>query len=179
MDKMVGADFEKGLSKMKTVAESMPVKPKMKIEASMVSGQTVLTIRDTCPSSEISKTLGSLYGEISMYMDKEGLKQVSQPFAIYHSYSPETTDMEAGIPVDKMGKSNGRIKAGEIAAGNVVIADYYGPYEGSAAAHSAIDEWVKTNGKTVTGAPWEVYVTDPGVEKDPSKWLTQVVYPIQ
>jgi effector-binding domain-containing protein len=32
---------------------------------------------------------------------------------------------------------------------------------------------------TVIGAPWEVYVTDPMVEKDTAKWQTDIYYPVQ
>jgi effector-binding domain-containing protein len=47
------------------------------------------------------------------------------------------------------------------------------------AAHDAIDKWMKANGKIAAGAPWEVYVTDPSAEKDTTKWLTEVIYPVK
>jgi AraC family transcriptional regulator len=43
----------------------------------------------------------------------------------------------------------------------------------------AIDAYLNKNKLNIAGAPWEVYVTDPGVEPDSSKWYTQVIYPIQ
>lgn len=29
------------------------------------------------------------------------------------------------------------------------------------------------------GAPWEVYVTDPGAEPDQSKWRTDIFFPLR
>ena len=32
------------------------------------------------------------------------------------------------------------------------------------------------NGLNYDAKPWEVYITDPGVEKDTSKWVTHVYF---
>jgi effector-binding domain-containing protein len=78
-----------------------------------------------------------------------------------------------------MGKDEGDLKAGKINATKALKVDYYGAYEKSELAHTAIKNYIKEKGITINGAPWEVYVTDPEKEKDPSKILTEVYYPIK
>jgi hypothetical protein len=29
------------------------------------------------------------------------------------------------------------------------------------------------------GGPWEIYWTDPGLERDPAKWRTEIVQPVK
>jgi effector-binding domain-containing protein len=187
MDRMIGKSYDEGLANIQKIVENAPppapapteTEATYKVEETTVTAQPVLTIRAKSTPQELSNKLGEIYSEIIKEMAKTGQKQTSMPFAIYHKWSAEDVDVEAGIPVDKMGKTNGKINATELKAGKVILVKYYGPYEGSEKAHLAIDSYVKANNKKVTGSPWEVYVTDPGVEKDPAKVLTEIYYPIE
>lgn len=174
--------FDQGLNDIKKIAESMPppaIKPEMTIESTTVKAQNYLAIRDTVSIATIGQKLGLYYGMIGEVMKKQNLNFAGQPFAIYHNDSQTNWDMDAAIPVDKAGKADGKVKPGEIKAGNAVVAHYFGAYEGLGLAHLKIDEWLTSNNKKATGAPWEVYVSDPGVEKDTAKWQTDVYYPIE
>jgi effector-binding domain-containing protein len=182
MENWIGEDFEKNLSALKTYMESQPRQPEMKtwiVEEVNTPSLTVLTIRTTTPATDISATLGQAYGKLTAEMQKQGLSFAGPPLAIYHSYSDEKVDIEAGLQVNKPGKSSGDINAKELPATKALKVDYFGPYNNLKAAYSYIDQWIKNNNKTVTGPPWEAYVTDPGSEPDSSKWLTQIYYPIQ
>lgn len=180
MDKMLGADFEEGLKYMKEVSEKMPVKPALKIEATTSSDMVALTVKSSCTPDKMSEALGNCYAEIVGFMTKNKLKQTSPVFAIYTKYGADGVEFEAGIPVDKIpAKLEGNVTKLEMKAGNIIMAHHYGSYESTEASHAAVDEWAKANGKTITGNPWEVYVTDPSTEPDMNKWYTQICYPIQ
>ena len=180
MDDMIGKDFEKGLNNLKTVVESQPAAPTVAftVEEKNIQATQVLTIKAVCKQEELPNKLGELYGQISANMQKNNLQFAGQPFAVYHKYDPQAIEFEAGIPVNKAGKSTGNIVAKEIKAGPVAMIAHYGKYEGTYNAHMFMDKWITDNKKQVSGAPWEVYVTDPMKEKDPNKWLTEVYYPL-
>lgn len=178
LNKMVGPSFERGLMKLKDVCEKMP-KNVIEVVPTTVKTQPYLSIRETVTPENISERMSAIYGEIMAYISSCGLQCAGAPFAIYHSWSEKSFEMEAGIPVAKPGKSKGRIVAGQISAGNVIMAKYYGGYAGTGKGHEKIDEYVKANNIKVTGAPWEVYITDPETEKDTTKWLTEIYYPVQ
>jgi effector-binding domain-containing protein len=188
MDKMVGPDFDKGLHNLdslslleaKTMASS-PDSKKYEVQTTTVEPVQVMTVRKTCSLDSIGPYLGAMYGEIKAALSKQGITQSGPVFAIYHVYEPpQNIDFEAGIPCSKKGKSEGNVTAKELPKTNALLVDYYGPYdEGMKAAHDQIHEYIRTNGKEMSGPPWEVYVTDPMVEKDPAKLLTKIYYPVK
>lgn len=176
MDGMLGKDFEEGLKNLDEVSSKAPA---MTIQMISIPAKSILTMRVKCPSTEIGNKLGETYTEISKFMAANGISAVGAPFAIYHSYSETAdVDMEPGMPIDYAKADSKTIKKGEIKAQDVVVADYYGPYEKTGTAHEAVSKWIKENGKTIAGSPWEEYVTDPGTEPDSTKWLTKVYYPV-
>ena len=86
---------------------------------------------------------------------------------------------ESAIQTDKLGKSEGRIVAKNSYAGDVAFLKYFGSYQKTQAAYEAIYKWIADNGKTENGNAWEVYVTDPGAEKDTANWETDIYVPIK
>jgi effector-binding domain-containing protein len=182
VEKRVGKDIEKGLASLKEIVEKKPKKTSdeaMKVIPTTVNQQDLLMVHIKCSEKEISKNLGEAYGKISAYAAKNNTHQNNAPLAIYYHWENDAFDFDAAIPVDKKVPGVDEIKAGEIKAGNAVMVNYYGPYEGTGKAHNLIKDWLKSNNKKASGAPWEVYLTDPGTEKDTAKWLTRVYYPVE
>ncbi len=182
MTGMMEKIFDQGLNDIKNLAENMPppsIAPEMSIEETTVAAQDYLAVRDTISIATIGMKLGQYYGMIQGVMKKQGLNMTGMPFAIYYTNSPDSWEMEAAIGTDKPGKPDGKVKPGKLNAGNAVVAHYFGDYHGLGAAHEAIDKYVAEKGKKVIGAPWEVYVTDPMMEKDTAKWQTDVFYPVE
>ncbi|MFI5148320.1 MAG: GyrI-like domain-containing protein [Bacteroidia bacterium] len=184
MDKMIGPDFEKGLHNLDSISQldmkSKPADKIYEIQHTHVEAAKVMTVRRICPSADsIAAYIGSMFGEIGGAMGKQGLKQAGPVFAIYHVFSETKIDFEAGLTVDKMGKDDGNVKARELPATNALCIDYYGPYNTMRPAYNQLQSYIKTTKAEVTGPPWEVYVGDPGLEKDPSKLLTKIFYPVK
>ncbi|MBK0403036.1 SRPBCC family protein [Adhaeribacter sp. BT258] len=180
MDDMLGKDFEKGLNNLKIVVENMPAASAaaFTVEEKTIPAQQVLSMKAVCIQEQLSEKLGELYGKMAAEMKKSKLEFAGHPSAVYHKYDPKAIEFEAIIPVNKAGKTNGDIIAKEIKGGPVAITTHFGPHEGTYSAHMAMDKWLTDNKKALKGSPWEVYVTDPGKEKDPAKWLTEIYYPL-
>ncbi|MEO5571110.1 MAG: SRPBCC family protein [Bacteroidia bacterium] len=182
MQGMLEKQFDEGLNDIKKTVERIPQPQKkieMKIEATTISDQNYLAVRDTASMSNISQKLGGDYGTIGEAMKKQGLKMTGAPFAIYYSDSSDNMVMDACVSVDKAGKEGGRVKPGIIKAGNAVVGHYFGNYQKLNEGHYAIKEWISRNNKKIIGAPWEIYMTDPGMEKDTAKWQTDIFYPVE
>ncbi len=144
-----------------------------------VEPRAIVGIRTQCKPDEISATLGGLYAEISGYMARTGAESAGQPLAIYYDYNNENVDFQAALPVDRGVKSEGRIQFGQTPGGEVALIEYSGPYEGIPKAHAAMDIYFEGKGLEASGPPWEVYITDPTTEPDPSKWRTDIFYPVK
>jgi len=179
MEKMMGPDFEKGLAKLKKIAEERRNWPK--IEETKMPAQTILTVRDSAGPKTFEKVMSSAFGEIMSYIKKNKSKQTGAPFAIFHRWDSVTffSVMDIGIPVEKADKESGRIKISNIPEQNIVKAVYFGPYEKTGPTYIALMQFIKESNKEMTGGPWEIYVTDPMEVKDTLKWQTDIIFPVR
>lgn len=156
-----------------------PVSEAFKIEVTKVAPITYLAVDKKADLSNISKTLGESYGEIMTSMSKQNVNQAGSVFAIYRGDSETNFDFSACIPINKKASEDGNVKVGQLAPGKCVVAHFYGPYEKTPEAHKEIHNYLKSHSLEMTGLIWEEYVTDPGVEKDPAKWLTNIYYEVK
>ena len=135
------------------------------------------TIRVKCTQDEIGATLAVALPEIMIYLTSIGAKVNGPPFTRYHSYSEAEIDLEAGIPVAQPIEPKGRVRPATLPGGHAVSGWHLGPYEELGRTHTAIGAWIEERGIEVTGPAWEIYWTDPGMEPDPKKWRTQLLFP--
>ncbi|UPT66399.1 MAG: SRPBCC family protein [Sphingobacteriales bacterium JAD_PAG50586_3] len=179
----LGKQFEDGLRDMKKFAESAPVKTEgrsFKIQQIELQPGYAVVMSGKIKGDEFGSFFGKAFPASDAFIKSNNLNPTGAPFAIIYKYVPDgLSEVDAGIPIATNAKATGNLKVIELKGGQAVKADYYGPYEGTGAAHEAIDKWMKANGKIEAGAPWEVYVTDPKAEKDTMKWLTEVIYPVK
>lgn len=176
-DSMIGKDYEKGLAKLKPILEALP--KGMQITEQELPEQHYLSIRFKSKLADMGANLGKSYGQLMAQLKQQNLEEAGAPGAFYHTWNPTgLTDMEAFIPVKKPGKTQAGVTAGVRKAGKVLGIVYFGAYEGSGAAHEAIEKEFNKRGTQPGGSPWEEYITDPETEKDTTKWETRIYYPL-
>ena len=145
----------------------------------MLFRSTILDSAGATDGAAIGNKYGMNFMELGAYIGKSKLKSVGAPFGITVTAGNSMYVWESGIQTDKLGKSEGRIVAKNSYAGDVAYVKYFGSYMETMPAFDAITKWIGENGKTQNGNPWEVYVTDPGAEKDTAKWETDIYFPIK
>lgn len=179
MDRMMGPDFEKGLLKLKELAETRNKWPR--IEMTRLPAQLALVVRDSAGPATYSQIMGKAYGEITEFIHASRLKVKGYPFAVYIRWDSTTmfSVMDIGIPVEFANKGKGRIEVVCYPEQKAVKAIYFGPYSKTADAYYALDTYCKESKLEITGGPWEIYVTDPMQEKDSLKWQTDIVFPVK
>lgn len=179
MNKMMGPDFEKGLSKLKKVAEERKSWPR--IEETKIPAQLVLIIRDSAGPQTFEKVMGKAFNEVMAFIRAQKLVPKGFPFAIYIKWDSVTmfSVMDIGIPVEWANKGKGRVEVVCLPEQKGVKAIYFGPYSKTEVAYRALDQYCKESNLETTGWPWEVYVTDPKTEKDTMKWETDIIFPIK
>lgn len=178
MDKMIGPDFEKGLAKLKTAMESMPAAPTAHydVEEMTWAAKTYYGVKTNTTFDKLGEFFGKSYGQIGEALGKAKSEPIGMPSAIYFSFDEKTmvTDVAAVMEVANGTKLSG-VEKFETPAGKVLKIAYYGAYEKSGDAHYAMDAYMKEKGLTQSFVI-EEYVTDPMVEKDTAKWLTNIFY---
>ncbi|MFZ4523291.1 MAG: SRPBCC family protein [Bacteroidales bacterium] len=179
MGRMMGPDFEKGLAKLKIVAESRNDWPKM--EEITMEAQTALTIRDSAGPATYSMVMGRGYGEIFTFIQSNKLKTKGAPFSIAITWDSVTmkSTMDLGMAVESAEKGKGRIRVQHYPEQKVVQAHYFGSYEKIGHTYHILEQYIRENEKQIAGNPMEIYITDPMSEKDTLKWETLVVFPVK
>lgn len=149
------------------------------IKTTKLKPQSTASIRVTTEPARIGEVFDEVFPEVASYLEGMGAGPAGPPFARFFDYTEDEADFEAGFPVSEPVPGEGRIAAGELAGGLAAVTTHVGPYEGLQDTHAAIGEWVLANGHDPSGPVWEVYVTDPREEPDPSKRRTEVVWPLR
>ena len=151
---------------------------KQEFQTKLIDTQPVLSIRATATMDKIGEVMGPLFGEVYGCIQQSGQEPAGMPFAIYHSMDGDMVDFECGIPTVSPMESVGRAQAGGLPGGTVATVTHMGPYDTLRQTWAALTEWMSSQGLQPAGAPWEVYVTDPGAEPDQSKWRTDIFFPV-
>jgi effector-binding domain-containing protein len=124
--------------------------------------------------------LGAIYGgKLAKCIKDNKLTVVGAPMAWYKSQKAPYF-FEAGMPVDKLpAKLPPGVYIKELPAGTVMVARYFGPYEMMGMAYEAAADRMKSGNAKAGGEPYEIYIGDPLIKKDPYKVQTDVVFPVK
>lgn len=177
-DKMIGKDFEKGLSMMKQYTEAHPEAPASSFDIKEMTfpATTYATIRKTIPATGFMDFFTDSYG---ILYPAVGPRINGNSAAIIYMWDMQanTADIAAALPVKgtEAIKDITLVQVPESPAYSIV---YTGGYAGSAKAHEALGKHVAASGK-ILSYMIEEYVTDPSKEPDSNKWITNISYIVQ
>jgi effector-binding domain-containing protein len=176
MDKMMGDMYDKGLGKLKTEIESMPEEVKYTITEQEWPASEYVGKKETVTFDKMAEFFGKHYSALMADLGKNKIEPQSAPAGIYTAYDEKEkkADVAAAVKVP----AGTKVKGWEnfnYPAGKVLHIAYNGPYEKVGDAHMAMDKYMKEKGLSQS-VVIEEYVTDPGKEKDPAKWLTNIYY---
>ena len=156
-----------------------PRGPSSKIELRVLRGHRTATMRVEVDQNALSLAMGDVMRHVQEALGRQGVKPTSAPFARYHSFGT-TIDFEAGVMVDEVVVPDGDVKPASLPAGPAAIAVHAGPYETLSRTYDAMRTWLEASPDyAANGGPWELYITDPSAEPDPTKWLTEVIFPLK
>lgn len=141
--------------------------------------QPALVMRRRAAQSEIAATLGEILPAVFTHAQRAGIPLAGPPFTRYLSGGPGLFSLEAGMAIAGPAQPTGEIEVAELPGGPAAVAVHVGAYDSLGQTHAAIERWIADHGHAVVGAPWEVYVTDPGEQPNPADWRTEVLYPIR
>lgn len=181
MNSMMKPYFERGLNSLKAVSESLPVTFSCSQVCEKTSDEILaIVIKDSVTEETIGQSMGINYGILMQFATRNKLEIAGLPFAEYPQWIVGQKNLVIiGIPVSKKIKTMLPVEMYKIAASNNVMVSYFGPYEKSAYGHEKINQYIIANKKEINGFSREVYISDPQLEPDPTKWETQIFYPIK
>ncbi|MGE0489174.1 MAG: GyrI-like domain-containing protein [Vulcanimicrobiota bacterium] len=149
-----------------------------KVEIRKFERQPVVSIRCQTTMAQLSASFGEILPRVFQELQARGAAPAGAPFGRYHAFSPDSIDLEAGLPVTEAPTVDPPLQASELPACEAAVLVHLGPYDNLKATYDALEAWFKEHGRSQGGAPWEVYLTDPGSEPDSSRWKTEVIWPL-
>lgn len=146
------------------------------IESRQLPEQPTAVVRASLPVTGVADWLPQAYQAVVGYLQRSGSGMSGPPIARYTIHD-DVMDLEAGFPVPRPIAGEGEVVPSVLPAGPAAVTTHYGRYEDLTAAYGAVVRWLSEHGRSVRGAHWEVYYTDPQREPDPARWRTDVVVP--
>jgi len=118
--------------------------------------------------------LTEAYDTVDEYLNRAQVSLSGPPYARY-AFLDELVAIEPGFPVPSEVAGEGSVEPSTLPDGPAAVTTHVGRYEdlATAAVHGCLDE----HDLVPAGPQWEVYFTDPNVEREPSRWRTDVVVP--
>ncbi|MEM9491743.1 MAG: GyrI-like domain-containing protein [Myxococcota bacterium] len=148
------------------------------IEQLILTEQPALSIRDQAAPVDLQSRLTALIPRLVAHAMANQVEVAGPPFVRYHARSDTMIDFEAGIPVLVPGDGTDDIRPVALPAGPAIATVHVGRYEELPGAHQALAAWADSAGRKRAGPPWEVFMTNPLVERDPARWQTKVFLPL-
>jgi effector-binding domain-containing protein len=147
--------------------------------------QPYVAVKSVVTMKEIGAVAGKFLGEVFGWVAGHGLAPAGAPFFKYNVIDMERgLEIEFGIPTANLVAGDDRVIVGVLPAGRYASLVHRGPYEQLYDANGALVDWIKEQGLAIDvtespkgdrfGCRLEIYLTDPGVEKDPETWETEV-----
>ena len=181
---MIAEAYDGGLAAIAEIAEAKPEwqVPDIVVRDEMAPAMTILGLRmdsiamETIQSGIIQgPAMGRLVAAVG---GPHGI--AGPPLCIAHRYDEENMemDLEYAIPIHTAMDAPAGMIVTEMPERRVMVTDHVGAHEGLRDTWNKMSAWMNANAMEYSGAPYEVYVTDPGEEPDPSKWVTHIVCPV-
>jgi effector-binding domain-containing protein len=178
MEKMLGGDFEKGLALLKDICEKETVLVRQyRIRTLPFPAKTFAVIRKTLTMDGMREFFGRSFPKLMETLGRNGIRPAGAPCALYFSFDEKTgmNDMAAAVPVTD-GKNLGDVKIIRVPGSRACAVDHFGPYDRLVLAYDALSLYMEQNNLKPKMPAVEEYLSDPMIEKDPSKWLTKVYF---
>ena len=152
------------------------------IAKTMLDPQPALVIHRKVLRSEIARTIGEGLSKIVKLAQQNGIALTGRPFMRCLEAGPDTLTVEPGMRVLTQPAATltgaGDVLWITLPGGEAATTVHTGKYDDLPKVYAAMEQWMRAEGLKTAGAPWEVYVTDPGENPDPASWRTEVYWPV-
>jgi effector-binding domain-containing protein len=149
----------------------------MTIEIRTADPRPVVYREASVARAELGGRLGELLPAVYAEILAAGGQPDGAPFVRFQR-DGEPLQVQAGLPVTAPVAATPPSVAGELPGGRHAVAVHTGPYDTLPESWRRLREWLAAHGERPAAPGWESYLTDPGSEPDPSRWVTEITVPL-
>jgi effector-binding domain-containing protein len=167
MERMVGPDYEAGLTRLKTLVETFPDVDIHGVEGAIVQLQPrkiyFVSARSSTDAESAKGVLGVAYDKLAKFIADNGIAASGPPLTITTSYDKDGWKFDAAMPVERNNAATREdIQAGATYAGNAAQFIHTGPYDNIGATLTRAFAWLAVQGYKPKDRVIEDYISDPG-----------------
>lgn len=140
--------------------------------------QPAAVVRASVAFSDLPAFFGRAFGAVAAAAAGQGVELAGEPFGFYPGMPTDVVEVAAGFPVSGTVEPSGDVVPMELPGGRAVTTVHVGPYDSMDKTYSQVRTWMAAQGLTPADHVWEVYLSDPSTEPDPSTWRTRIVWPV-
>jgi effector-binding domain-containing protein len=181
-DRTVGADFDRGLARLKALVEQLPAEnyADLKIERTMLEPMKIAYVSGSTANDPkaIEAAFALAVGELNSFIQLSGIQQAGQPLAISRAINADKYEFDVAIPVDRSDVPvTGNVRFGQTFAGPALRVAHTGPYDTVASVYPKINAFLAVHQLRSSGRTWEQYMSDPAATPA-NQILTYVFVPL-
>lgn len=182
-ERFVGPDYERGLSQLKTLVESLPKADLAGRDIAIVETQArpiaFISTRSSPDVAAIGAAYAAAYATIGEALAAAGLNQAGPPIGIDTRYDAEVYEFDAAIPVDRSDVVlTEPVQLGVTDAGRAVRVRHVGSYDGLDAATTAGQAYLALHQLKPRARVYTEFVSDPGQTPE-AELISDIYFPIE
>ncbi len=184
MPRYIGADYEKGLGRLKALVESTPAidLEGLQVEETTIGAFDAIVAEGEAPADDMAATaatLGEIYGRLLTFAAEQDIEIIGQPLTFTSETGAATWRFQAALPIRTTSAVQERdgIALQRVPAARALVLDHVGPYDGLADAMVKVEAYAAAKGLRRGGPLRSVYVSDPG-DTAPDALVTRIIYPL-
>jgi effector-binding domain-containing protein len=117
----------------------------------------IAAVHARLPIRDVPRRFGEYLDQVYA-ASRAGLVELDgQNIFIYSGDANGTADVQFGVGVKRPFESAGSVVLSSTPSGEVATTTHWGDYAALGAAHSAVIQWCKAEGRQLAGPRWEVY----------------------
>lgn len=171
-------DFKQFLAAVKPFFEDEKNTYGMKIETQRVKDSTLISLKNTFDHYPTTEDVYGLVTAVKDYIQSKSGEESNAPMLNIFSVAENRYDVMVGIPTKKDVEEQEPFKRKKMILGYILVGDVQGGMATVAAAEKRMADYAFDHQKTAPAIPFQSLITDRMQEKDTSKWITRIYYPV-
>jgi len=151
-----------------------------KIDEVEVAPRWAITVGDSTNVNNLSAFFMKHMPTVGKLGGMKPADMTEAPIGLYYGFSTDKNfyTKVAVVVKDSTLKVKAPGKLEKLPSGKAIKIVYMGDYENMTKAYEDLGAYMTEKGLMPAGPSWEQYVTDPGTEKDTTKWETDIYFPV-
>jgi hypothetical protein len=148
------------------------------ISREKVTDTLLVTTRQSSLAKPTVESYYALIQTLRDYIALQGVQEINYPMLNIRYADNKQYETMVAVPVSKVVPDQGAIVARRMVPGNILMAEVTGGPAAVDEGFRQLEMYMAENRLTSPGRPFQMLITDRLAERDTTKWITRLYYPV-